>query len=208
MELEEHEVRLRTGTCPTCAKEFAFVEGTAVAARLGAPPLAAIAGSEEGEATGEKMAGEGPECKECGSPLTFREGRGGTIEASCPDCETTTVLVRKREAAREERGERPRDRFDAGAPRARPCRQCGAPLRFSTDEDGQVVGECTACGNRFTLPPRSESGGGRRDYRGRPSFQRRDFRGGPPRRPYSSDRRERFGGTDDERRRRRRPRDE
>ena len=217
MELEQREVRLRTGVCPSCAKEFAFVEGTTVSAHLGAPPAAA-----EGEAGDEENVREvvegGPECDECGSPFQFREGARGSIIAVCPECETSTEFVPKPE--RPLPSKREPSRFEGPAPRGRPCRQCGAPLTFSTGEDGLLVGECASCGNRFTLPPRPEGGRGGGRYGGAPSFGRRDFRrGGGGGRPYTGrggDRR--FRGSDrrgppryadeDRPRKRRRPRDE
>ena len=122
MDFEQREVRLRTGTCPSCAKEFAFVEGTTVSSRLGTPPSGPASPSGEGAPTSEGVEG-GPECDECGSLLSFREGKGGSLEVVCADCETTTVFVPKRESTRPER-ERERERpegFDAGAPRSRPC---------------------------------------------------------------------------------------
>ena len=200
MEFEQHDVRLRTGVCPTCAKEFAFVEGTAVSSRLGTPPVEAEDETVEGgERETRAPVPGGPECAECGTPLTFREGPRGSVEATCDECETTTVYVPKPEHARAERG-RPK-RFDEEAPRGRPCRRCGAPLRFSTGEDGLLVGECESCGNRFTLPPRPQRGpsGG---FGGPRRYGRNDFRRGPERRgPRSFDDRERP-------RKRRRPRDE
>jgi len=187
MEFDEREVHLRTGTCPSCSKEYAFVEGSTVSARLARAPAGGTEPSEVVAVVGEG----GPECDECGAPLSFKEGKNGSLEAVCADCEITTIFVpqrgapkleREREAPKFER-ERP-ERFDAEAPRSRPCRKCGAPLRFSTGDDGMLVGECESCGNRFTLPPRSDSGGGRSD-RGGPRYGRREFRpssGGRP--PY------------------------
>jgi uncharacterized Zn finger protein (UPF0148 family) len=182
MDFEQREVRLRTGTCPSCAKEFAFVEGTTVSSRLGVPPSGPAGPSGGGTSVSEGTEG-GPECEECGSPLSFREGKGGSIEAVCTDCEVTTVFVPKREAARPERERERPERFDAGAPRSRPCRKCGAPLRFSTGDDGMLVGECEACGNRFTLPPRDDRPGGGRSDRGGPRYGRREYRPGPGSRP-------------------------
>jgi len=218
IEYEQREVRLRTGVCPSCTKEFAFFEGATVSSRLGALP----SGSEPEAATtpGERVTAEGgPECEECGSPLSFREGRGGSLEVVCSECETTTVFVPKSEAAAPRR-ERPAQ-FDAdGPPRGRPCRKCGAPLRFSTGDDGMLVGECEACGNRFTLPPRPEGGGGDRRFGGNPRYGRPEFRrapgGRPPYRGRGGDRgappfrrSERAGppryDSDDRRRKRRRP---
>lgn len=220
MELEQREVRLRTGVCPACTKEFAFVEGSTVSSRLGSPPSLAEGESEGGAEEGKGTLG-GPECDECGSPLSFREGPRGSLEVTCDECETTTVFVPKSKAERPDR-ERP-PRFDSEPPRGRPCRQCGAPLRFSTGEDGLLVGECAACGNRFTLPPRADRGGGGRSYGGPPRYGRREFRGGPGGRPpyrgrggaggnrpfRQSDRRGAPPYDDEDRRpKRRRPRDE
>jgi DNA-directed RNA polymerase subunit M/transcription elongation factor TFIIS len=222
MDFEQREVLLRTGTCPSCSREFAFVEGTTVSSRLSSPP----SGPSElrGEATkAGEGAEEGPECEECGSLLTFREDKHGSLEAVCAECSTTTVFVPQSEAPGPERDrERPERpaRFDEGAPRGRPCRKCGAPLRFSTGEDGNLVGECESCGNRFTLPPRVDRGGGGWAPRGGPRYGRREFRpGGGGRPPYrsgggdrggapfrGSDRRgpPRFEGEDRRRKRRRR----
>jgi len=214
MEFEDHEVRLKTGVCPSCSKEFAFVQGTSVAARMAAPPGGESA--EEGAAA--IVPGEGPECEECGSPLQIREGRAGSLKVVCPECETTTTFVPQRERPREGRERGRPEGSDAEPPRGRPCRQCGAPLRFSTGEDGMLVGECDACGNRFTLPPRTGGPGGGRGFRGGPSYGRRDYRsngGGGGRfpsrggRPFrSDDRRGRPRDDDDRRPKRRRPRDE
>jgi len=225
MEFEQREVRLRTGTCPSCAKEFAFVEGTTVSSRLASPP-AGSPSTLEGGATMTEGAEGGPECDVCGSPLAFREGKAGSLEVVCGDCETTTVFVPQKapprlERVREERPERSErpQRFDSEGPRGRPCRKCGATLRFSTGEDGNLVGECESCGNRFTLPPRDDSGRGdrggprygRREFRpssgGRPPYQRRGSYGGG--RPFrASDRRGPPRSDEDDSRRKRRRRDE
>jgi len=198
MEFEQHDVHLRTGVCPACAKEFAFVEGAAVSSRLGTPPAGvAVEAEEEGE--GITAPSGGPECEECGSPLTFREGQRGSIEATCGECETTTIYIPRPERARPDRERRPRSEEEM--PRGRPCRRCGAPLRFSTGEDGLLVGECESCGNRFTLPPRPDRGRGG-GFAGPRRYGGGDFRRGPPRRgPRSFDDRDRP-------RKRRRPRDE
>jgi ssDNA-binding Zn-finger/Zn-ribbon topoisomerase 1 len=221
MEFEEHEVRLRTGTCPSCTKEFAFVEGATVSSRLRAPPSGPEGRPEATSAAGEAVEG-GPECDECGSPLSFRAGKAGGIEAVCPECETTTVFVPQRSAPRFERAPERFERaprFESSeteGPRSRPCRKCGAPLRFSTGDDGMLVGECESCGNRFTLPPREERGGG--GGRGGPRFGRREYRPGPGSRPpfrgrggrpfRGSDRRGPPRSDDDDNRRKRRRREE
>jgi len=170
IEFEEHEVRLRTGKCPACAQEFAFVEGTLVSSSLGHAGSSSSDQARKGPAAGPGA----PECEECGAPLTFRARKDGALEAICEDCEVTTVYFTDRRPPSSGRDRS--DRFEGGPPRGRPCRQCGAPLRFSTDDDGNLVGECDACGNRFVLPPRNRGGGqpfdrrrggrdGRRDYR-------------------------------------------
>ena len=188
MEFSERSVVLRTGTCPACAKEFAFVEGTTLSDHLpeseetsGATPVGAPI----------RVAEEGPECEECGAPLRFRTGRGGRLLAICTDCEATTTFRAERAATVEEA---PTQRGPASGPAAgegphgRPCRKCGAPLRFSTDEEGLLVGECDSCGNRFTLPPRPQTGRDR-DFRGRPSYGGKGFRPPSGRGPYYRNRR-------------------
>src|SRR5580658_4425281 len=173
------ETRVLTGTCAGCQRVTTLVEGPLP---LGTP----VPGDGEevpSEAAG--MAG-GPECAECGSPLTISASDDGMLEVACAECETTTKFVPEGSAAprppreREERGgrdDRPRRRDDAGGggfANARPCRQCGAPLKFTTDDEGVLTGECSSCGNRFTLPPRRDSGAGRGERGG---YARR----GPPR---------------------------
>jgi DNA-directed RNA polymerase subunit M/transcription elongation factor TFIIS len=185
MEYEVHEVRLRTGTCPACSKEFALVEGETVASRLGSAPPSSGAEDEEGTEAGEGAATvEGPECEECGSPLSFHEGPRGTLEVRCDECETVAVFVPQTEAPSRGRPradrEGPGRETDSFAPRGgRPCRKCGNPIQLSTGEDGVVVGECTSCGNRFTLPPRRDGPGGGRRFDRRPRDDRSDFRRGP-----------------------------
>jgi len=207
MEFEQHDVRLRTGVCPSCANEFAFVEGHPVSSRFGADAPEGAAEPNAGGATTPVPAG-GPECEECGSPLSIRSGRHGSLEVACEECETVTLFVPKPEGQGAPRGRAPS--FEGGAPRGRPCRQCGAPLRFSTGEDGLLVGECEACGNRFTLPPRTDRPGRGRDFGGPRRYGGGDFRRAGGRPPFrGSDRRDRGGFDDRERpRKRRRPRDE
>jgi len=192
MDFEEHKVVLRTGVCPSCSKEFAFVEGSTVSTRLGSAPAAPAAGEPSPEEEEEEAAvvTGGPECEECGSPLTIGPGPHGSLEVSCPECETSTIFVPKGEERPKERGPERGRRFESEAPRGRPCRKCGAPLRFSTGEDGLLVGECDACGNRFTLPPRSDRAGGSRNTRSGARYGKRDFRSGGGDRRRFSDRRE------------------
>ena len=79
LELEEQEVHLRTGACPACSREYAFVEGASVAHRLRSPPAGSAAKDEDGEGATDQQEG-GLECEECGTRLTVREGTGGSIE--------------------------------------------------------------------------------------------------------------------------------
>lgn len=218
MEFEQRDVRLRTGVCPGCAKEFAFVEGAEVSSRLRVPSPGTEGEAEEEGNEAATAAPGGPECEECGSPLTFREGHRGSIEAVCEECKTTTVYVPRSGRPPPEREHPPR--LEEEGPRGRPCRRCGSPLQFSTGEDGLLVGECASCGNRFTLPPRPDRG---RGYGGPSRYGGGDFRRGPgartsfrdrggrrSSRPFRRpDRRERSDFDDRERsRKRRRPREE
>jgi len=177
---EAQETRVLTGTCPGCHRVTTLVEGPLP---LGTPPAGA-AGSSSAQASGPAT---GPECAECGSVLTVSAREDGMLEVSCSECETTTTFVPEGSAPprpprdRGDRGgryERPRGRpsMDEGRPNARPCRQCGAPLTFTTDDTGTLIGECASCGNRFTLPARREGGFGG-DRRGGGGYGGR----GPPR---------------------------
>jgi hypothetical protein len=168
----------------------------------------------------------GPACAECGGPLTI-EIDGRTLTAECDSCDTTIQFFQGDPDSRPSRP--PRERSFDGPRRegggegfrpmnARPCRQCGAPLKFTTGEDGVLTGECESCGNRFTLPPRRDSGRGgfggpgRRGPPGR-FAPRRDYRSGGDRRPprpggsrYRP--RDRDSSEGDDERPRRRPRRE
>ena len=170
IEFAEQEGHLRTGRCTACGHDFVLLEGAALPSPL---PAGSEAGSSSATTEGEVSL---PECVECGSSLILRTRRDGSIEARCDECESTTIYVPQGEE-NEDPEERPRRLAPRGpgGPRGRPCRQCGAPLRFSTNEEGLLVGECEACGNRFVLPPRE----------GRGAEGRRFDRGGNPRgRPY------------------------
>jgi DNA-directed RNA polymerase subunit RPC12/RpoP len=184
--------RVRTGSCDHCGHTFTVI--------LDAPGAAtAPAAPESGSAEGTRIAVIGEmACEECGEALAFSIGPGPSVVARCAECETELAFKPEsaesgapaepeRRAPRESGGwsgggsrdrgsyrggDRGSDRgSDRGGSPARPCRECGAPLRFSTEPDGRVTGECTSCGNRFTLPPRREGGGGggfRGAPRGRP----------------------------------------
>jgi phage FluMu protein Com/DNA-directed RNA polymerase subunit RPC12/RpoP len=232
-ELQYTEVaaRLLTGTCAGCGDEVTVVAGAGVA------PGSAIAGATEPAAPAAAPGPDAPHCPECDGPLLVRVSGDASLEVECPECETTTQYLRQGENAVDDEAveERPRrpprgsfaperrgpPRGPAG-PGARPCRQCGAPLTFSNDDDGNLVGECSSCGNRFVLPPRTEGprGGGGGGYRDRGGYRGGGNRyggGGPrgggdrPRRSYGgppsrSRPRTRDGDDDDDDRRRRRPR--
>jgi hypothetical protein len=229
------ETRVLTGTCADCHRVTTLVEG---------PLPLGTAAPGEGEDTPSMEAptpvAGGPECAECGSPLAVAAREDGMLTVSCAECETTTTFVPegsapppppRERAGRSDRYERPRRRDDSegeGAPNARPCRQCGAPLKFTTDAEGVLTGECASCGNRFTLPPRRDSGYGRGDRgggdrygsRGPPRYGRRP--GGYSSRSGGAGGRPRYGGSsggnrrrddawgggssDDDTRRKRRPR--
>jgi DNA-directed RNA polymerase subunit M/transcription elongation factor TFIIS len=220
------EARVLTGTCDSCHKVTTLLQGTV-------PLGTGVPSDAEAPEGGAPATAEGLECSECGSALTVEASADGSLEVRCAECETVARFVPEgakstspdeRPARREfrDRGDRPR----GGAPNSRPCRQCGAPLTFTTDENGQLTGECSSCGNRFTLPPRRDnfSGGGSRGpprYGGRSSggYNRggsgggrgwssggSGYRGGG----RSSDRRRDSGrdSDDEDRPRRRRPRAE
>ena len=225
VEYAVQEARVLTGTCPDCHRVTTLVEGTlplGTADPSTAPEAAPAAASPT----------TGPECADCGGILAVTAGDDGTLEVTCAECETTTTFVPQGSppprSPAPDRYERPRRREMPGGegPRSRPCRQCGAPLTFTTDENGNLTGECASCGNRFTLPPRRDGppgrdrgSGGRFGDRGPPRYGRdsRGFsgagRGGRPRyggsgggyRRRDSDSEGSDGGDD---RRRRRPRRE
>lgn len=228
MEFEVHPASVLLGTCSDCGHAFTLVEGTATPA-----PRIAEAGAAPAPAEGDE---DRPTCDACGSTLLFKEVAEGTIQSTCPGCHATERYMaasaqgppRERFESRPRRFEGRSDRYEGRSdrsepPRSRPCRECGGPLSFSTNPDGTVEGICSACGNRFTLPPRRDGdrpsggrgegggrygGGGGNRYGGRPSYDRR---GPPGRGPPRYNRRPRPAGSDDEGdrstdRRRRRPR--
>ncbi|MCI4335092.1 MAG: hypothetical protein L3K04_05660 [Thermoplasmata archaeon] len=210
LEYEHSPAELESATCGTCERQFTLVTP-------GSGPATLVSESTEEEA--ETAAGPAMACSECGGSMQLDLSRAGQILATCDSCEHRVTFLAsdgKRpwtpRAGREERGP-PRDRDSAAGP-SRPCRKCGGALQFSRDEEGNTVGECESCGNRFTLPPREDRGGpprsygrGRSDagggYRGRPSGPPRSYGRGRPSR-YS----DRDGGDAPDNRRRRRTRDE
>ncbi len=194
------------GSCESCGGSFTVLGGSGTAA-VGEPAEAGGGGapSSRGETV---WRGPTPTCATCGGTLYYQPSRDG-IESVCVGCGRTSVFRAEGSIGRDPRGSRDRgspgrdasDRMEAGPPRGRPCRECGGPLRFSTGPDGAITGECGSCGNRFTLPPRDNFGGGRRAgppgrfSRGPPRYGR-----GPPRNSYrrpSGGRFDRRGSRDD-----------
>jgi DNA-directed RNA polymerase subunit M/transcription elongation factor TFIIS len=147
--------------------------------------------SREAGGGAERARGYTRGCRTCGAALTFEENEEGQVIGTCSQCSSrfTFQLGRPAPPRREGGWERPRPRARPGwgreeeAPR-RGCRECGAPLRFTPNEDGSVTGTCTSCGNQFTLPPRESrggGGGGRGGYGGGGGgYGRRDGGGGRP----------------------------
>lgn len=193
-EFESLPARLFRGHCGSCGGSFTI-------AQEGAPgePGSAAASVEAGAAgpSAPSPARAGPAllCPDCEEPLEVRARSGTSLETSCASCGTVVryVLERPSEWAPPRGGpaagpERGRGRAPMGGPAARPCRECGGPLSFSTDEQGNVTGTCSSCGNTFTLPPRREGA--------RPGFGPRrpgpGGRFGPPRGRFGAPR-GRFG---------------
>jgi hypothetical protein len=195
-ELVARPSRVLQGTCAGCGRSFTMLQDASADGPGGSMAGSATTPGEPGSTLASSAAGSavppvgGPECASCGAPLTLRSSSESTLEANCASCGSTFRYELAQRPFRSRSGPREdRPRSDArggfGPQRtARPCRECGAPLRFSTTADGMVTGECTSCGNRFTLPPRREFGGGREDRDRRPrtgrSFPSGD-RGGNPR---------------------------
>ena len=151
---EDGTARVLHGTCEGCGKTFTILQDVSL-------PIA----SAPAVAPGEPSSGSavGPPCGECGGALVLKSISATSFEVSCPSCETRHVYVRETESFRRPprepaRPARPRsgDRPFFAPPNARPCRECGGVLQFSTGEDGTISGECTSCGNRFNLPPRRD----------------------------------------------------
>jgi hypothetical protein len=222
VEYVSEPARLLTGTCGTCHHEFTIVGGHLdVKTGTRGPSHDGAGEPREEEAP---SAPSGPTCPDCGAPTELRVTSSRSIESICADCNSTRTFVLSdgrrppsREQSRPDRGWP--DRGERRAPStSRPCRQCGAPLTFTTGEDGLLTGECTQCGNRFTLPARRDSGGPRNDRRERPSYGRgrpsgysggRNFARGSGRSPSYERRGRRNDSSDDgDAPRRRRPRRE
>lgn len=229
VEVTPRAIEVEAGTCPGCSRAFLLLPANAdltTTVVAGVPPTEAAEDDDE-----EELAAV---CAECGGTLVLSVDGENALAATCDDCDTVFKLIRadapERPARRTEDAEErparnrdfdrgddrpsPRRSFDSAGPpsRARPCRKCGGPIVFSDGDDGGMVGTCQSCGNRFSLRPRTEGGGGRdRGYSSGPR------RGGPP--PwksrggsggYAGDRRRprTDSGDDDRRPQRRRRRDD
>ncbi len=191
MEFETRTTTVQSGTCGGCGHQLAVFQAGAVPTTVGVAESEGSPAAEPARSWKTAAAPVGPPCQACGAALTFRSAGGLGIEATCSGCGAVSSYVpagmapprefARRGAPRPERDERP-DRSDDSGPgfrssNARPCRECGGPLRFSTAPDGTISGECGSCGNRFTLPPRRDfDGGGRGGGGGGRRFER-----GPPR---------------------------
>jgi hypothetical protein len=231
VEVSVRNARLMSGTCSDCGRPLLMIQEVAI-----------LEGGNEGPGEGEIGAGrgittpaaDGPQCGKCHAPLGFRATDTGGIESVCSSCGATLTYLpagSEREEPRFRPADRDRrppgrggDREFVSAPATRPCRECGGALRFSTNPDGTVTGECSSCGNRFNLPPRSDSrgrggggfGGDRRGGGGYRPGGRREWTpgGGRGRAPSSGGgfrRRPSFGRSDSgdrNDRRRRRSRDD
>ncbi|HEV2317909.1 MAG TPA: hypothetical protein VGV89_10115 [Thermoplasmata archaeon] len=217
--------RLLAGECESCGGDFTVFEPGEATPTTGATEGAA--GAEEGAGPGTPSASPlgsvipSSSCPDCGGSLELQSAEGASLRLVCTECEVPFTFVPQRVVEVESSGP-PRDsRLGRdGARPARPCRECGGQLKFTTGPDGMVSAECASCGNRFTLPPRRFDGGDRRGrfgprqggggYRDRGSGGDRRWSGGGDRRrsaPPSS-----WGGDDrrrtgDARKRRRVPRD-
>jgi hypothetical protein len=166
----EQTARVLRGTCVGCGRTFTIVQdvlGPSVAPSPSNPGAAAPPGPTASGSSPAPVHPAGPTCQKCGAPLALRASSGGSFEARCRSCSSTFRYVLETPAA-----PRPPARFVSQRPlpsregrpvppgsNARPCRNCGGPLRFTTDPAGNVTGVCSSCGNRFTLPPRRDFGG-------------------------------------------------
>jgi DNA-directed RNA polymerase subunit M/transcription elongation factor TFIIS len=178
VEYAEQTTQVLTGSCGECHHGFAIYSEVSNAG--GERRVVFSKGGEDVESAQTFVA---PPCPECGEALTLKGSAGSRIEAACSSCGSTAAFVLAGdESVQEPRGAPDRgrsfERSDAssGPPRGRPCRQCGAPLRFTTAEDGTLTGECSSCGNRFTLPRRREESGGGGYRRGGGMGRREGFR--------------------------------
>jgi DNA-directed RNA polymerase subunit M/transcription elongation factor TFIIS len=172
------EYRTRTtqvlaGTCGDCGETFTIIHDgptTAGTEAAGVETASAEAPSEKAATRPPRSPVVSPNCPDCDAALVLQSANGPAIQATCPECRSKFTYLLTSAPAVEMSSERRRprsssdDRGDNFSSRsARPCRECGGMLKFTTGPDGTVQGECTSCGNRFKLPPREDRG----DRRGR-----------------------------------------
>lgn len=191
IEFEIRAAEVRRASCGACGQGTENLR--ILPSGQPAPEGAAASGTTEGAAP--PPAAFTISCPECEGRMTLRIASPDLLEAKCGSCATIAAFARRGDADEEEEEEEERSApaarprawsrpspgggFRSDAPRARPCRECGGELRFATQPDGMVRGECSSCGNSFVLPPRSRDGEGR---------------GRPPGRGFGRDSRPRFGG--------------
>jgi len=169
MEFASQPAQLLTGSCAGCGHSFTMLEGVVEAGR-GASGSAAP-GTDDDEGSDEAESRSGPPCSLCGAPLEITASPGG-LAATCSGCSSTFRFLLQSDTEGSARRAPRRgsyagnDRGGFDSPRARPCRECGGPLQFTTSPEGLVTGTCASCGNTFTLPPRRDGDG--RGRGGRP----------------------------------------
>lgn len=176
MEFASQPARLLTGSCSGCGHSFTMLEGVV---EPGQTARGGGAGSPDRKRPMEGVVpSSGPLCTLCGARLEISASPGG-LTGVCSGCSTSFqfLLLSGDEGADRGPFRRPgfrqNNREVAAGTRARPCRNCGGPLQFTTSPEGLVTGTCASCGNRFTLPPRQERGAGRE---GRARAQNRGYR--------------------------------
>lgn len=184
VEYVERAAQVLTGNCTDCGHAFTILQSAGGETSNLPARGSRVAHAPEPE-EGSDIGGDRPRCEDCGSTLTFRITEGRGVEGICPGCQSKFGFAPTGEGAGSGPPTRaPRGRPSAGrdsdfdSPRTRPCRECGGPLRFSTNPDGTVAGECSSCGNKFTLPPRREDAGGHGERSGGRPFNR-SFGGRP-----------------------------
>jgi hypothetical protein len=195
IEFASQPAQVLTGSCASCGHSFTLLEGIVEPGRGsgGRADERTVANHRSTEVEPPP----GPPCSLCGAPLEITATPSG-LSAVCNGCSSSFQFVLRTDTDRPFRRPADRGTYRSGdrnspeAPRARPCRNCGGALQFTTSPEGLVTGTCASCGNRFTLPPRRDEGGrgrgGRPGQRGRyPSrargpggYGRGGDRGAPP----------------------------
>jgi hypothetical protein len=163
MEFDSRPAHVLTGSCTGCGHAFTMLEGAVKVGRPGQSEVGESSVVSDARSAGSS-ARSGPSCMLCGAPLQISASPVG-LSAVCSGCSTPFEFVLRTDSERSEQRSRGPGRFREDrrggpeGPKARPCRNCGGALQFSTSPDGLVTGTCASCGNRFTLPPRRNDGG-------------------------------------------------